>query len=223
MEGKRYRVAWLHSGKSALIGGKALKRSQGPAALFLEGSLDGDLRSERTEQPILREYLRAYDIRLASKDIHSLADLDHLRSQLKRLPSLFVHISCHGSCGEDGSRTPYITLSPAGERISLKKQETVETFHRHFAGRHVLISACELGKYGRPMAEFKRNAGLASLAVFSREICDHEAVLFDMCVYHCMIERGWAFKKAIKRSVESLKSMGSPGATGRNQALVRVF
>lgn len=215
------RVAWLHEGKTEKVTRRTLRRCQPPAALLLEGALDPDLRSERTERGLLKEYLRTYGIQLAARTIHSLDDLEHFEDQLQKMPFLFVHLSCHGA--SDGDNGPEIVLSPRGTSIPLNDTRSITTFRQHFCGKNVLISACELGKHQAPMRHFKQKTGIATLAVFSRAICDHEAVLFDMFVYHCMIERGWLFKKAIGAAMEAMKCAGSTGGSGHGQSLVRVF
>lgn len=220
-QGHYCRVSWLHEGRTQRVTRRSVKPCSPPVALLLEGALDSDLRSERTERGLLKEYLRGYDIRLAARTIHSLDDLRHFDGQLRKMPFLFVHISCHGSSGDASG--PAIWFSRNAPAVLLSDESCVELFQRYFRGRNVLLSACELGKYKKPMREFKRRTGIARLAAFSREIHDHEAILFDLFLYHCMIENGWSFEKAIAAAVEAMKQAKLTGRRGREQSLVRVF
>jgi hypothetical protein len=126
-------VSWLHEGRAQKVTRRSVKPCLPPAALLLEGVLDSDLRSERSERGILREYLRGYNIKLASRTIHSLDDLRHFERQLREMPFLFVHISCHGSAGDgDG---PVIRFSGKDSAVSLNDDRCVEVFRRFFVIR----------------------------------------------------------------------------------------
>src|ERR1700738_2050455 len=146
----KYKVSWLHHGRAEWVGAKGLRGARPPAALFFEGCLDADLRSARSEAPVLREFLRSFDMKLATKTVFSMKNLDHFSSQLQSLPFLFVHLGCHaGAYVENGVQRAWMRFSPKNTTDSLQfldDENVIAGFRKHFAGKHVLIAACELGK-----------------------------------------------------------------------------
>jgi hypothetical protein len=56
-------------------------------------------------------------------------------------------------------------------------------FGNAFGGMSLLFSACLLGKYQSELEEFKKNSGLSYVAGFTKEVCDWEALIFNVLLY----------------------------------------
>lgn len=203
--------------------GKGLRKVKAPVALLLEGSLDPDLSSERSEARILSEWLltHEYPISLFHKNIHTLDDLNVFGKSIKKAQILLVHINCHGSAAVD-SKGPFIELYP-GNKTYLLDDENINILKAYFEGQDVFFEACTLGRYQKQMAELRQAAGFRTLAAYSREVYDYEAVLFSLCLYHGMLGENHNFPTAATKAVEALAAIGIHGSRGRDQHLVRIF
>jgi hypothetical protein len=219
-KGNRYSVRFLGSRRAESIGGKGLKTARAPMALLLEGSLDSHLTSSRSESRILDDWLRSHfwESRVAYKNIHRLEDLDIIGRQIAASDYLFVHFNCHGAAG--GKRGPYIKLFP-GKKTFLLEDASIETFKRHFAGRDILFSACELGRYEASMRQFKERAALGEVAAYSRSVCDYEATIVDLCIYQSILGNACTFRTAVTRALEAVRNLGIVGPG--HLELLRVF
>ncbi|MBI2014788.1 MAG: hypothetical protein HYS77_04525 [Candidatus Rokubacteria bacterium] len=80
-----------------------------------------------------------------------------------------------------------------------------------------------MAKYERHIDEFRRSARLRHVAVFSSTIHDDEAILFDISLYHGMLNAGLPFPAAVERARDALETLGIRGERGRGQRLVKVF
>ena len=98
--------------------------------------------------------------------------------------------------------------------------ETARAF-RVFEGASLFLSACEVGKYGAQVSRFKRAAKLRHVAAFSREVYDHEMLVFDLALYHSSLNLGLTFPKAVERASKAVAVLGVKGNQGKE--LVRVF
>ncbi len=217
-------VCWLGRGKATPHGTGSLKQCDPPRALVLEGSLDRKLESDRSEEELLRTWLEAQNVKVAYKNIHALEDIRVLAKAIGNKEPPFVHISCHGD--HDDHDRAYILLAPTPNkknRILLNDPDTQKTFRDAFEGMHVFFSACLLGKFQKEMVAFRKGARLNSVAGFSREIYDSDAMLFELLLYHGVLTKGWNFKTAVTNACASLKPLGLKGGKGHGQSLVRVF
>jgi len=61
------------------------------------------------------------------------------------------------------------------------------------------------------------SADLRYVAAFSRTICDDEAILFDISLYHGMLNVGLTFRAAVERARSALEKFGIRGGVGRGQ------
>ncbi|MBT3297045.1 MAG: hypothetical protein HN383_17390 [Verrucomicrobia bacterium] len=221
--GRQLVVRWLGRDRGERVGAKALKSAPTPWVLGMEGSLDSDLTSTRSAEKVLRTWLGAENVQAAYKTVHCLEDVRIIGRAIGPVPPLLVYISCHGN--HDGKR-PYLTLGPStrkSDHVYLDDDETVEVFGEAFPGMHILLSACNLGKYGQPIGQFRRKAGLGKIAVYTRGIYDSESMLFDLMVFHGMLSKHWTFTTAIERAVVAMNAIGVKGGTGRGQKFVKVF
>ena len=73
------------------------------------------------------------------------------------------------------------------------------------------------------MTEFRESAELSDVAAFTRVVYDCETILFELLLYHGILENGWNFATAIEKANNALSEILVKGSRGRNQALVRVF
>jgi hypothetical protein len=217
-------VCWVGRSKAVAVSTRSLKASSPPRALVLEGSLDDNLESERSEEPLLRTWLEANDVAGAYKNIHLLDDIEILSKGLKKNQPPFVHISCHGD--HDGQGRAYIRLAPGqlrADRIFLDAPKTQDTFRRAFEGLPVYFSACMLGKYQSELQKFRAGAKLGPVAGFTRSVDDSETMLFELLLYQGVLFNGWTFTNSIGKACEALSHVEVRGGTGQAQSLVRVF
>lgn len=222
--GKSALVCWVGRGKATPHGTATLTKSGPPRAFVLEGSLGEHLESTRSAEHLLRNWLNAIQVKVAYKNVHSLADIPVLARALQRNPPPFVHISCHGYHDREGR--PFIRFAPSSlqsDRIYLDDPQTTDTFREAFEGMAVLFDACLLGKYSRHMTQFRRAARLTAVAGFTRVVYDSEVALFDLLVYQGLLINGWKFSTAIKKACDALKGYGLLGGRGRAQSMARVF
>lgn len=222
-KGQKVLIRWAGRQKAMPWSKKDLVKSDPPRALVLEGSLDHDLASTRSEEDLLRTWLNSNDVAVAYKTIHDLGDIQILSRAIDNKWPVFLHISCHGAY-ENGR--PYITLAPKqlkADRIFLDDPNTISIFKDNFSEIPVLFSACLLGKYKDPMTNFRKNTGLAAVAAFTREIYDSEAMLFELLLYQGMLVNGWTFKRSVSTASKALLKMGLRGGHGHSQSFVRVF
>ena len=217
-------VRWVGENRASRCYVKDLKICNPPRALLLEGSLDRQLHSTRSEEDMLRTWLRTHNVLLAFKNIHVLDDIDMIGKAIGQNKPSFVHISCHGNL--DDENRPYIVLPPKytkDDYIYLDDSKTIDVFKKHFSGLPILFSACLLGRYQTQMTEFRQSAGLLQVAAFTRVIYDYEAILFELLVYHGILENGWNFSMSIDKANKALSEILVRGSRGRNQILARVF
>lgn len=202
---------------------KELKRCPRLNALVLEGSLDKQLTSTRSEEGVLRAWLRTHNALLAYKNIHTLRDIDVIGRALGNVMPAFVHVSCHGNIDKKTKR-PYIVFAPAprkADRIFLGDDETIQVFAEYFSGVPILFSACWVGKYQDDISKFCKDGGFKHVAAFTRIVDDSEAILFELLVYHGILENNKPFKKSVDDAIAALKELGIRGSRG--QELARVF
>ena len=223
-QGSSALVRWLGTGRGSWIGKRSLRKSFPPRPLVLEGSLDPALHSTRSEREALQNWCDASDIALAFKTVHRIEDFDQIVEALGRDRPPFVHIICHGN--HDDDNRAYLLFAPKSKkrnRIYLDAPETRAAFRRCFEGQSVLFSACLVAKYERHIDEFRRSAHMKYVAAFSRTIYDDEAILFDISLYHGMLNAGLTFRAAVERARSALETLGIRGEVGRGQRLVKVF
>ena len=216
-------VRWLDRVKAEAWDPNNLTRSSPPRALVLEGSLGDTLHSTRSAEGTLRTWLKANEIPLAYKNIHTLDDISVIGKAVGRSKPAFVHLSCHGN-HEQGR--PYFTLAPRAsesDRIYLDDERTAEVFGKHFRGLPLLFSACFLGKYQDSLISFRDAAGLAAVASYTRDISDAEALLFELLLYHGVLVKGMRFGTAIERANYALLELSVKGSRGHGQQFARVF
>lgn len=222
--GRSALVCWLGRARATLCGTRSIRPSSSPQALVLEGSLDPHLHSTRSEEDLLRNWLNANDARLRYKNVHTLADIEILGRAIGNEMPAFVHISCHGNHDEAGRA--YIQFAPRprkADRIALNCEETVKVFRGAFEGLPLLFSACQLGKYQGELQQFRRSARLSCIAAFTRDVFDAEAMIFELLVYHGVLNNGWRFATAVSKARNGLMAIGIRGDRGRNQSFVRTF
>ena len=221
-KGRQVVVRWVGTDRGEAVSPRSLRATSKPWALALEGSLDRDLTSTRSAERVLRTWLGAEGVQLAYKTVHCLEDIRIVGRAIGKNVPPFIYISCHGD--HDGRR-PYLIFSPTSrkrDRVYLDNDDTAAVFKEVFRGRPILFSACNLGKYEKPIGEFRRKAGLGRVAVYTREISDSEGLLFELMVYHGILNRHWKFETAINRATNSMATLGIRGGVGRGQAFVRV-
>jgi hypothetical protein len=222
VEGHRALVRWTGSGKGTWHGKRALAQAKPPRLLVLEGSLDTDLHSTRSERDALANWAAANSAKLAFKTIHTVEDLAIIARSLGREEAPFVHISCHGDHDHKTGR-PYLMFAPRHERrhrAYLDDTATIEAF-RLFEGASVLVSACSIGRYGAKVTAFRRRARLKHVAAFSREVWDYEMLPFNYALYHAALNLGLTFRRAVERARQAMALLGVRGNRGTD--LVRVF
>jgi hypothetical protein len=205
-------------------GVRSLKSGNAPAALVLEGSLDSELQSERSGEQLLRAWLGANKVKLRYKNVHMLDDIEIIRRAMGKEKPAFVHISCHGNHAEE--KRPYIEFAPKAtkkDRILLNDQRTIAVFRKAFEGLPVLFSACLLGKYQAEMQLFRKSARLGPVAAFTREVYDTETMVFELLLYHAVLNEGWNFTTGVQKANAALLNIGIKGGPGKHQTLVRVF
>lgn len=219
-KGGKTLVRWIGAKKATPYRTADLKVTTPPTALVLEGSLDGDLTSVRSEEDLLRNFFRALGGQIAYKTIHCPNDLAIIGSAIKTPPP-FIHISCHGA--HEGDR-PFLLFAPkatAKNRIFLDDPEVVSTFKEWFEGYPILFSACLIGKLEKPIIEFLQATQIAQAAAFTREVWDTETMLFELLVYHGMLVEGHHFAAAVQKAADAVRLVGIKG--GHGQQFVKVF
>ena len=223
LRGHSVLVRWAGSQKGVECGSKSLVPCPPPQALILEGALE-DLESTRSEEDLLRNWLGSKCIPVAYTRVLTLEDIAVVGREVGKKRPTFVHISCHGDY--DGSR-PYIQLAPGraakNKKIYLDDGPTTECFKNAFKGLPLLFSACLLGKHESAMLTFQKAAELTSVAAFTKEVDDHEAMLFELLLYQGTISNGWTFKNAAEKACKALSDIGIRGGQGHGQSFVRVF
>lgn len=215
-------VCWVGHQKAKRCGACSLKFADPPRALVLEGSLDGELHSTRSEEELLRRWLSSINGELAYKNVHALSDLSILADSIGNRYPPFIHISCHGA-HDDGKA--YVLFAPKDKkktRIYLNDEKTVEAFSV-FANYSVLFSACLLGRYEDEVHKFRKAAGLKSVAAFTREVQDSETMLFELMLYQGMLVNGWTFKTAVEKAEKAARTLNVKGTSGHKQKFVRLF
>lgn len=190
-----------------------------PRPFVLEGNLANSLDDySRTEHHLLRTWLDANSLSLVFKNIHQLSDIKLLAQQIGSLHPPFIHICCHGDV--DDEVEPFIMLLT--EKIYLNDPKTIAVFAL-FRGYPVFFSACNLGAYELPMMQFRKATGLGPIAASSREIYDHEAMMFGLMLYQCVLNLGLTFSLAVRKSLDACRTLGIKGKPGHAQRYVRVF
>jgi len=215
VEGQRALVRWLGAGKGEWVGKRSIVEGRPPRILVLEGSLDAELHSTRSERDALSTWCAANYVKLAFKTVHRVEDLEIIARSIGRDAPPFLHISCHGN--HDDDKRAHLFFAPQHahkHRIYLDDDETARAF-RVFEGASLFLSACEVGKYGAQVSRFKRAAKLRHVAAFSREVYDHEML------YHSSLNLGLTFPKAVERASKAVAVLGVKGNQGKE--LVRVF
>lgn len=216
-------VRWIGSRKAEPHGTRRLRKCSPPRALVLEGSLDGELESTRSEESVLRTWLGANEVPLAYKNVHALEDIAVISRAVGHNKPAFVHISCHG---DHDVKRPFLLFAPNSNkrsRIYLDDDRTISVFREAFAGLPILFSACLLGKYKDPMVAFRKNASVPVVGAFSREVFDSEAMLFELLLYQGVFTNGWNFRTAATKACQSLLHLGLKGGRGNGQSLIRLF
>jgi hypothetical protein len=222
--GQHTLVRWLGHKKARAELTRKLHDSSAPRALVLEGSMDPDLTSLRSEADLLRTWFTASLVPIAYKNIHALTDIPILTSDIRRNPPPFVHISCHGD--HDEKKRAYITFAPKRierNRIYLCDAETQRVFRDAFEGMPVFFSACLLGRYQKDLTEFRRAAGLSGVAGFTRSVDDSDSMIFELLLYQGVLFNHWTFRTAVRRALEAMEILKIHGGKGMAQKLVRVF
>jgi hypothetical protein len=217
-------VRWVGKSKAALCGTRSVIECDPPRALVLEGSLDHWLHSTRSEGDLLRTWLRAIGVRLAYKNIHTLEDIRVIGNAIGKNRPLFVHISCHGY--HDDAGRAYIRLAPgtgSKHNLHLNSNKTIRIFREVFQGMPVLFSACNLGKYQKEMKQFLHASRLSYIAAFTTDIYDADAMLFELLLYHNVLNNGWTFETSVEKAKEALARVNVKGDQGKSQSLVRLF
>ncbi len=217
-------VCWMGRKKAQACVTRNLRVSSLPRALILEGSLDNDLASQRSEEDLLRTWLQAEKVPVAYKNVHALLDIPILARGLTKNRPPFVHISCHGDHDESGR--PYIVFAPKPkkqDRIFLDTPETQQIFRNAFSGLPIFFAACFLGKHQNQLIDFKTGANLTDVASFTRVVYDSEAMIFELLLYHGVLINGWNFKTAVNKASDAMMGMNILGTKGKAQKLARVI
>lgn len=220
---KNVLVRWVGDTKATSYGARSIRACKPPRAFVLEGSLDHWLHSTRSEEDLLRTWLKANKVTLAYKNVHSLEDIKILGEAIGLNKPLFVHISCHGWY-EEGKA--FIRFAPGKNDkydIRLNETKTVRVFRHSFAKLPILFSACTLGKYQSEMEAFVNLTGLPCIAAFTRDIYEAEAMLFELLLYHGVYTNGWKFDTAVEKARDILVPLNVRGGMGKGQSLVRIF
>jgi hypothetical protein len=68
-------VRWIGAKRAIPWPTSKLRAAKEPAALVLEGSLDSDLSSLRSEEDLLRNWFRALGLRMSYKTVHCIEDI----------------------------------------------------------------------------------------------------------------------------------------------------
>ena len=208
-------VRHVGDSRASSCGSRSLKICKPPRAFVLEGSLDHWLHSTRSEEDLLRTWLKANNVALAYKNIHLLEDIIVLGESIGSNKPLFVHISCHGWYKEGRA---YIRFAPGRNNkhdICLNHPKTIKIFRKVFAGLPLLFSTCTLGKYQDEMNIFARLTKLPYIAAFTRDIYDAESMLFELLLYHGVYNNAWKFETAVENAKESLTKMNVRGGIGK--------
>jgi hypothetical protein len=222
-KGRSASVLWMTKERAQVCSIHSLTPCQPPRALVLEGSLDSNLESTRSEENVLRTWLDSDKVMLAYKNIHTIDDIEVIGHAIGKNKPPFVHISCHGD--HDEKKGAYITLAPRSSdlksRIYLNDVRTISVFKDTFEDMPILFSACLLGSYRKDMDNFKKEANLRAIAAFTREVYDKECMLFELLIYQGMLFQGKKFENAVKNAEKALKIVGIKGVKGTG--FVRVF
>jgi hypothetical protein len=223
IRGRKAHVLWIGAEKAETCDLRALRKSAVPLPLVLEGSLDRRLDSTRSGEPLLRAWLRAHQVRLAFKNVHTLDDILIMARDYGKVRPPFIHLSCHGAYDEENRA--YITLAPAGlkeDRLHLTDPAMVRTFgDDFFHGMPILLSACLLGRYGTEMERFRRETGVGPVAAYTFEVYDYNAMLFELLLYQGVLSNGWPFSTAVEKALKAASVVKIRGTRG--QPLIRLF
>ena len=191
-----------------------------PMPFVLEGVLESDIYDDsRSEQPLLRRWLGSFNYQFSIKTVYQLSDIELLTQEIGNRHPPFIHINCHGDVDET-SRRPFIILFE--DRLYLDDPETIRAF-RHLEGYPLFFSACNLGKFQKPMVDFKEAAKLGSIVAASREISDSEAMLFGLMLYQSILGGGMEFDQAYFNSIQASQLLNMVGRQGHGQAYARLF
>ena len=222
-KGQNASVLWMGKDRAETCSIRSLTACPPPRALVLEGSLDRNLESTRSEENILRTWLNSQGFKLAYKNIHTLEDIEVIGRAIGKNTPPFVHISCHGDHNVDHGA--YITLAPRSDdtksMIYLNDDSTIRIFRKAFEGMPILFSACFLGRYREDMANFRDKAKLGEIAAFTREVYDSECMIFELLIYQGMLIQGYPFETAVNKAEKALNEVGIKGIKGKG--FVRVF
>ncbi len=169
-------VRWLGSKRAVPVAKKQLRMVRGPPIVHLEGALDSDTASVRSEVRFLREWANTMNVEVHAKTVWGLKELADAceMMNLKQLAPAFVIVSAHGSSTENtrkGSKRDdaRIYLKPkdrAGSR--LLDSQAINAF-KVLKDRLVIFSSCELGKYKDDMTQFVEKTGIEAVA-FTRAV-----------------------------------------------------
>lgn len=216
-------VRWIGERRASACSLRSLIPCNAPRALVLEGNLDSNLGSTRSEESVLRTWLGSQGFQLAYKNIHTIEDIEVIASAIGSNKPYFVHISCHGDY--DKVNGPYIILAPRSNgsknRIYLNDPKTISIFKNAFEGMPILFSACLLGCFKSDMESFQKNANIGKIAAFTRVVYDHECMLFELLIYQGILVQKYSFEIAVKTAEDTLRKVGIKGSQGKT--FVRVF
>lgn len=226
-ETRSVKVRWLHEQRadSGVYSAASLIHSA-PAPFVLEGVLNDDIyeglgegQTIRSERGVLQTLFGQYSWAWSIRSIYQLSDINLLADGIAGRHPPFVHFICHGDI-EKKTKRPYIQLYK--DAIYLDDGATIETFKR-LAGYPIFLSACNVGRYEKPIQEFRQATGVGPVIASTREIGDNEAILFGHMLYHAVFEGGLEFQGAYHAAINSLELLGVSGRAGRAQRYARLF
>lgn len=225
-ERRSVKVRWLGEKRadSGTYSAASLK-SESPAPFVLEGVLNDDIyegpdkEAIRSERLVLQTVFGQYSPQWSIRSIYQLSDINLLADHIADRHPPFVHLICHGGLKKKTQR-PFIRLYK--DDIYLDHEATIETFKR-FEGYPVFFSACNIGRYDKPIQLLRNATGIGPVIASTREIYDNEAILFGQMLYHAIYDGGLEFASAYRAVMSSLETLGVSGRRGRSQRYARLF
>lgn len=221
------KVRWLHEKRvdSGVYSAASLSGLV-PAPFVLEGVLNDNIyeglnegQTIRSERAVLQTLFGQYSEEWSIRSIYQLSDINLLVDDIEDRHPPFVHLICHGDV-EEKTKRPFIQLYK--DAIYLDDSETIEVF-KNFAGYPLFMSACNIGRYEKPIQEFREATGVGPVIASTREISDNEAILFGLMLYHAVYGGGLEIDGAYHAAINSLELLGVSGRPGRAQRYARLF
>ena len=158
--------------------------------LLLEGQLDADTASVRSQKEFMRILGTAYQVgnkkyvrEFIAKEVHSLADFKYFIDLVRkdRSANYLVHFVGHG---ESTEKETFLQLTN-GDKISMKSKKGLSIF-RDLPHVEILLSCCGVGKDQKALDTLRRVSGAQAVFAYTSLVYDYQAFLIDSMLYHLL-------------------------------------